>query len=415
MRPWLALIALGAAPLGCRSNAGPAPESPPVFGDRLFESVFSRIRASSLDTLGDEELYRRAAQGVTSELDDPYAFLRLPRSPALPPSDEPMPQGLFLDRRDGLVVVIATVPGSPADSAGVLPGDILLAVDSVVMAASRLERAGALLDGLSGTDLTLRVRRTGGIGGSTASLTVRRERVRASRWVQADTMGGGVGWVRLFRFGRGIADSVGLAVARLQAQGARSLVLDLRGTVQGGADQAAGAAVADLFLDPGAALVASRMRQASGSPGLVDSTDSRFSGMPLAVLIDAGTAGAGEVVAGALQDHDRGVILGSPSFGRGVTQGNFSLGGGAVLTLTTALWMTPNGRQIQRPPQPAFGDTLPRPVVMSDRGRPLVGGGGIVPDRTIADTGSTDLVLAEARRLLELAKTPERVFALLDR
>src|SRR3990172_1712297 len=157
------------------------------------------------------------------------------------------------------------------------------------------------------------------------------------------------------------------------------------------------------------------MRQASGSPGLVDSTDSKFSGMPLAVLIDAGTAGAGEVVAGALQDHDRGVILGSPSFGRGVTQGNFSLGGGAVLTLTTALWMTPNGRQIQRPPQPAFGDTLPRPVVMSDRGRPLVGGGGIVPDRTIADTGSADLVLAEARRLLELAKTPERVFALLDR
>ena len=135
--------------------------------------------------------------------------------------------------------------------------------------------------------------------------------------------------------------------------------------------------------------------------------------MPLAVLIDGGTAGAAEVVAGALQDHDRAVVLGLPSFGRGVTRSSFSLGGGAVLTLTTALWMTPNGRQIQRPPRPASGDTIPRPTIKSDAGRLLAGGGGIIPDRVVLDAGGADLALAEARRVLMRATSPEKVFALL--
>ena len=185
---------------------------------------------------------------------------------------------------------------------------------------------------------------------------------------------------------------------------------------QGGNDLGAAAAVADLFLERGTSLVVSRMRRASGSQTLADSADSPFAAMPLAVLIDGGTAGAAEVVAGALQDHDRAVVLGSPSYGRGVSQNEFSLGGGAVLTLTTALWFTPGGRQIQRPPRPATGDTLPRPLAKSDAGRPLVGGGGIVPDRVLPDrSDGIDLALSEARRLLARATTPENVFALLDR
>ena len=136
--------------------------------------------------------------------------------------------------------------------------------------------------------------------------------------------------------------------------------------------------------------------------------------MPLAVLIDAGTAGAAEVVAGALQDHDRAAILGSNSFGYGVTESTFRLGAGASLSLTTSLWITPNGRQIQRPPRSAAHDSLPVPKVKSDAGRVLVGGGGIVPDREIAETNHSELALAEARRLLEHASSQAGVLALLS-
>ena len=116
----------------------------------------------------------------------------------------------------------------------------------------------------------------------------------------------------------------------------------------------------------------------------------------MAILVDRGTAGAGEVAAGALQDHDRAAVLGDTTFGLGVTQSSFPLGDGASLRLTTALWMTPSGRQIQRPPQ-ASADSTARPKLKSDGGRLILGGGGIVPDRAVRDTGSADQVLAAAR------------------
>jgi carboxyl-terminal processing protease len=187
-------------------------------------------------------------------------------------------------------------------------------------------------------------------------------------------------------------------------------VLDLRGAVGGGLSD--GVALADLFLDGGRTIAMSRGRTASGSTSFSDSTASPFDSIPVAVLVNAGTAGAAEVVAGALQDNDRAAVLGAISFGRGVTQSTFALGGGASLRLTTALWITPSGRQIQRPPRSADGDSLPRPKIKSQGGRTLLAGGGIVPDRLVADTGAVDLILAEAQSLLRKAATTRAVLAL---
>jgi carboxyl-terminal processing protease len=131
----------------------------------------------------------------------------------------------------------------------------------------------------------------------------------------------------------------------------------------------------------------------------------------MAILVDGGTAGAAEVTAGALQDHDRAAVLGAITFGRGVTQSLFPLGDGASLRLTTALWMTPSGRQIQRPPGNA-ADSTPRPKVKSDAGRTLIGGGGIVPDRAVLDTGSIDQALAAARGILLRARNARAVLGL---
>lgn len=411
LRPrWLLIpVALGAVAAGLLLLRKPAEsDAPRLETTRLFEQVFSKVKSAAVEPVDDQELYRRAAAGVIDELDDPYALLLLPGEHAPPPGDAPVAQGVFLDRRDGLVVIVATVPGSPADSAGVRAGDRLLGVDSTGTDGGRIDRVPALLDGEAGTSVTLRVRRT---GRGTLLLNLVRGAVPREGAVETALLGGGVARIRLASFVPGIADSVRRRLEQLREQGARSLVLDLRSVV--GGRLADGVAVADLFLDQGKTLAVSRGRVETASEDFKDGAASPFRELPLAVLIDAGTAGAAEVVAGALQDHDRAAVFGSISFGRGVTQSTYRLGGGVSLSLTTSLWITPSGRQIQRAPRPASGDTLPRPTVKSESGRVLTGGGGIVPDRQIAETDHSDLALAEARRVLLRAGTPEEVLALL--
>jgi carboxyl-terminal processing protease len=405
----VAIVCIGAG-LWLLGRPGPAPaKASRVGGTKLFESVLEHVRDFAVDSLDDQELYRRAAAGVIDELNDAYAVLLLPGQPAPQEDGAPAPQGLYLDRRDGQVVVVAAEPGSPADSAGVRSGDLLVAVDSVPVDAARIDRATHLLEGKPGSRVTLRLRR----GGLRAALAfdVIRDNGRRGAALATMILPGGVAEVRIRRFPSGVADSVRGLIQGLRAQGARALVLDLRGTV--GGNLADGVALADLFLDAGVTIAVSRGRPSAASERFADSTASPFDSLPLAILVDAGTAGAGEVIAGALQDHDRAAVLGALTYGRGVTQSTFPLGGGASLRLTTALWMTPSGRQIQRPPRATDGDSLPRPKLKSDAGRPLLGGGGIMPDRLVAETGGPDMALAEARSILLKASSTKAVFALL--
>jgi carboxyl-terminal processing protease len=391
-----------------RPLAGSEEEAPPVIGTRLFEGVFDHVRTFAVDSLDAEELYRRAAAGVIEELDDPYAVLVMPGQP-VGSLDSASPQGMFLDRRNGVAVVVATVPGSPAAVAGVLAGDQLLAVDSIPIDVSHLARGARLLAGEPGTTTTLRIRRSGQRG--ILSLDVIRGPGPEVAPVVATLLPGQIGLVELQRFVPDAPDSIRAGIERLRRQGARALVLDLRGTVGGALRQ--GAAVADLFLGPRHTLAVSRGRPGAPSDTLADSSVSPFDSIPMAVLVDAGTAGAGEVVAGALQDHDRAAVLGDTTFGRGVTQSTYQLSEGISLQLTTALWITPSGRQIQRPPN-SPADSAPAPRTRSDAGRPLSGGGGIVPDRVVSDSGPNDPILAAARRLLLRASTARAVLGLVS-
>ena len=380
----------------------------PVVGTDLFQSVFSYVRNFAVDSLTEEELYRRAAAGVIDELDDPYAVLLLPGERQVFFEDIPAPLGLFLDRRDGAVVVVTTVPGSPAYAAGVVNGDRLVGVDTIPVDPSRLDQALKLLEGPAGSTVSLRLRRNG--VRAVLALDVTRRAVPTGASLETASLPGAVARVTVRRFPAGIADSIRVAVEALRSAGARSLILDLRGTV--GGDLGQGAALADLFLGAGTTLAESRGRESGAGASYRDSTASSFDSMPLALLVDGGTAGAAEVLAGALQDHDRAAVLGGITFGRGVTQSTFPLGSGASLRLTTSLWMTPAGRQIQRPPRATDGDSVPRPRLKSDAGRVLLGGGGIVPDRIVRDTGSTDLVLATARDILVRGGNTRAVLAL---
>ena len=409
--PALLVVAIGlGAGVWMLSRRVALTEPPKDAGPRLFEQVFTKVKTSAVDPVDEQELYRRAAAGVIDELDDPYAMLLLPGEVAPPLDGTPVPPGLYLDRRDGLVVIVATVPGSAADSAGVLSGDRLIGVDSTIADATRIDRLIAALAGAPGSSVTLRLRRNGVRG--PLNLAVTRSALPKLPLLEASLLTGGVARIRVRQPVPGIADSVRRALEGLRSQGAKSLVLDLRSTVGGTLQD--GVAMADLFLPAGAMIAMSRGRPSGATARFTDSAPSPFEGMPLAVLIDAGTAGAAELVAGALQDHDRAAILGSKSFGHGVTESTYRLGAGASLSLTTALWVTPSGRQIQRLPRSASADTVKVPRLKSDAGRVLLGGGGIVPDREIAETNHSDLALAEARRVLEKASTQAEVLALVS-
>jgi len=409
-------IFLSATVVGSVAGAGlllmrsvPASQPGSVPGTRLFQSVVEFVRSQSVDSITDEELYRLAASGVVTELDDPYAILSLPGQPRSRFEDRDTPLGLHLERRDGSLVVIAAVPGSPADRAGVQGGDALVGVGSTPLEPQDLERALEMLAGPAGSKARLRLQRP---GQGPLSLEVERGLVPERPAIAGAMSSDGVGVVRISRVPPGGADSVAEAVDRLRRSGMQSLVIDVRRAV--GGQLADAVAIADLFLDSGKVLLATRGRMASDALQLMDSSAARFPDLPLVILIDQGTAGAAEALAGALQDHDRAAVLGSRSFGRGVTQRDFPLGAGASVRLTTAFWYTPNGRRIQLNEPTAAGDSAPPPSVKSVAGRTLLGGGGITPHQEVDEEAGIDRPLAVARALLARASSAKAVLAQID-
>jgi carboxyl-terminal processing protease len=234
--------------------------------------------------------------------------------------------------------------------------------------------------------------------------TLTRAEIAVNPVQNALLVGDRVGYVDLTVFSTSAAADLAHAIDSLRTAGARSLVLDLRGDPGGLLDQGVG--VADLFLDAGQKIVTTRGRTADENHSYADGAPQRFAGMPLVVLTDSGTASASEIVAGALQDHDRALVVGTATYGKGSAQRVFRLADGAV-KLTTALWYTPSGRSINRP-RPSGGaeegddgarpDSTPRPRFRTDAGRTVLGGGGIVPDVEVATlaTSAADRALQTA-------------------
>jgi carboxyl-terminal processing protease len=205
-----------------------------------------------------------------------------------------------------------------------------------------------------------------------------------------------VGYVDLNVFNQTTSAELQSAVDSLILRGARSMIVDLRGNPGGLLEQ--GVAVAELFLDRGQGIVQLRARPGQPPQTLSDTFPQRWPTMPVAVLIDRGSASASEIVAGALQDHDRALIVGLTSYGKGSAQNVYPLISGGALRLTTARWFTPAGRSISKP-QPRDPDdevdtengvALPsdtlRPRFRTDAGRTVLGGGGITPDVEVGDS-----------------------------
>lgn len=386
------------------------------FQARLFEEVLDRVTEDFVDPVELNTLYGTAIDAVIDELDDPnteflsaYEWSNL----RIRTDGEYAGVGLEIARQGDWITVMSALPGTPGERAGIRAGDRIVEVDGESARGWNADRAVMSLRGRPGTEVDVRIGRPG--IEEPIPFTLERATVQILSVPFTHLFENGVGYVPLRVFSESARDELRDAIEELSEDGATGMILDLRGNPGGLLDQ--GVALADLFLAEELTVAETRGRTRGQNSVLRTSRDESFPGLPLVILIDGRSASASEIVAGALQDHDRALVLGATSFGKGLVQTLYRLSGGNMLKLTTARWYTPSGRSIQRTrvrDESAFDDALltlagqwvRRPDEAGDRqpyrsfgGRSLLGGGGITPDLQVLPDTLTD---AEERAVLLL-------------
>ncbi|MGH7671300.1 MAG: S41 family peptidase [Gemmatimonadales bacterium] len=370
---------------------------------RLFEDVLAHVADYYVDSLDERRLYQMAIDGMLDELGDPYSVYLKPehfRQLTEATTGNYTGLGIQIDVRDGWITVVAPLPDTPADRAGVQSGDRIIALDGRSTEGWKQDQAVRELRGPAGTPAELSIKRVGVDQPITYKLTRATIHIRSVQIaMMLDTR---VGYISLNPVNETSAREVAQAVDSLLKQGMKSLVFDLRGNPGGLLDQ--GVAVSDLFLDPRQEVVATRGRAPGATRKFHDSQPQRWPALPIVVLVNGFSASAAEIIAGALQDHDRALIVGTPTFGKGLVQSFWPLTPQSGLKLTTARWYTPSGRTIQRHTRTEAEqeaqvlaaqrgqDTVKLDSLRfrTDGGRIVYGGGGIRPDLFVAgDTFTT--------------------------
>ncbi|HVZ78790.1 MAG TPA: S41 family peptidase [Gemmatimonadaceae bacterium] len=373
-------------------------EPPARANARLFEQVMSLVSNQFVDTLPNSEIFTRAAKGLVRELNDPYTELFTPKESdafSRGTGGRYGGTGMLLGEDQGVTYVAKVFPHTPAEEAGVREGDRITAINGVSVQGKPSTAIADSLRGPVGSPVTVTYARPGVAGPIQISFTRREVHIPAVPYTTM--LDGSIGYIPLQTFNENVVEEVTDAVRTLGAKGAKGLVLDLRGNGGGIVDQAL--ELSSLFLKDSQEIVSVRSR---GTPDEVSraGTQHMAVGVPLIVMVDGGTASASEIVAGALQDHDRALIVGTTSFGKGLVQSVYNLDGGYALKMTTGKWFTPSGRSIHRDrkltedgrlvevkPDSLETDSarLSRPKFKSDAGRIVYGGGGITPDVIVPD------------------------------
>ncbi len=378
-----------------------------VDGRKLFAQVLETVQNQFVDSIPIDSLWHESMLGMVNELHDPHSvFLVADRLKRFreQTTGQYAGLGLRMDVRDGWITVIAPLPGSPSEAAGLMTGDRVVTIDGMGTKGLTSEEALVKLRGAAGSKVVLTVERLGVEGRLTYNLTRQVIHVRAvQRVAMLPTK---VGYLDVSVFSDSTADEVAAGVDSLTKLGMESLVLDLRGNPGGLVQQ--GADVADLFLDPGQEIVTLRGRTAESNRIFKDKLPQKWPALPIVVLVDRGSASAAEIVAGALQDHDRAVVVGTTTYGKGSAQSVFDAGTVGALKLTTSLWFTPAGRSISI--RRRYNDdaatlrtgveetdslshevdslVTKRQAFKTDKGRIVYGGGGITPDVIARDSAA---------------------------
>ncbi|MEC8759283.1 MAG: S41 family peptidase [Bacteroidota bacterium] len=435
-RAWVPL-ALGAAlclgaylgrGLGTGTTAWEFAEPRFLPSGQVLSSVLDRIDRMYVDPVDRNRLTDIAIDAILDELDPHSDWFSAEELAAMAEPMEGNFEGIgveFLLQEDTIMVVTPIV-GGPSEAAGIRSGDRIVSVDDSVIAGTGLSNSKVmrLLKGPSGTEVGLGLLRPGASDTALIDVTLRRGRIPIHSVVAAERMPDGTGYIKVIRFARNTHEEFDAALSSLLEAGVERFVLDLRGN--GGGYLHAAVPMVERFLDEGDLVVYTegaaqpRREYVTERPGLLRD-------LPLVVMVDEGSASASEILAGALQDHDRAVIVGRRTFGKGLVQEEFPVADRGALRLTVARYYTPSGRSIQRPygdgvdyedewiARQERGEYVEADSILrvdslayrTEAGRTVYGGGGIAPDVFVPlDTGSFPVSFRElvyAGRLREHA------------
>ncbi|MFL6290431.1 MAG: S41 family peptidase [Thermoanaerobaculia bacterium] len=377
-----------------------------LLGDRLLAltneardslRLYTELVNVAHDRYGDEVSYRdlvySSINGMLRALDPHTNFLS-------PEAYEGMREkqqssfyglGILVGMRNGQLTVISPLEGTPASRLGIQAGDVISTIEGEPTDQMGLDDAVQKLKGPKGTQVNITIVRRGleePLHMAVTRAEIPQTTVRQSYMLTPDT-----GYILLTEFSRGTGREMADAIEKLRGQGMKKLLVDVRNNGGGLLDQAI--EVADQFLPESATIVETRGRtrdsyQSWSASGKYPALD-----LPVVVLVNEGTASAAEILSGAIQDHDRGLLVGQPSWGKGLVQTVYNLSYGAGLALTTAKYYTPSGRLIQRDytsyydyythadagsPEITGKKVAESEIFRTDLGRKVYGGGGITPD-----------------------------------
>ena len=368
-----------------------------------LDRVASLISSNYVDKIEKEKIIKDGITGMVADLDPYSEYLDRKELGGLLEESKGEFQGVGLEIaiRDGYPTVVSPLEGSPAYKAGIKAGDRIIEIN------------GISTEGLSGEGVQQKIR---GPKGSKVKMTILREGIaepfefnliREVIEIRSVAFAGGIedgiGYIRLIRFSENAPGELSKALEDLKTKNITGLILDLRGNPGGLLPEAVG--VTELFLDKGELIVKIKGRKASDTKKFYSQTQPIFDSLPLIVLVNYGSASASEIVSGAIQDQDRGLILGDTTFGKGAVQTLFELNNNTALKLTTAKYYIPSGRLIQKEfnhnknltaDTTEIVDTLQNKskekVYYTKKGRKVYGGGGIVPDMVIPDIAFPPLI-----------------------
>jgi len=311
----------------------------------LFGDVFERVRADYVEASSDEELIEAAIAGMLTSLDPHSSYLNAKDYTDMQVQTRGRFGGLGIEvtMESGVIKVVSPIDDTPAFRAGIEAGDFVTHLDGEAVLGLTLSQAVEKMRGKVGTDIILTVRRIGRDDAFDVTITRAIIKIRSVRSHMEDK----VGYLRITSFSEQADKGIKMAMENFRKEvgdDLQGVVLDLRNNPGGLLDQAIN--VSDVFLDAGE-IVSTRSRKPEETQRFNARTGDMAKGLPIVVLINGGSASASEIVAGALQDHKRAILLGTKSFGKGSVQTIIPLSGQGAMRLTTARYYTPSGRSIQ--------------------------------------------------------------------
>lgn len=360
---------------------------------KQFIDVFSVIQSNAAEPVNSEQaMFQGAIPGMLRKLDPHSVFFDPPQFEQLKEMEKSESKGFgtILSIVPGRVIVLQAMPGSPSAKSGLAPGDEILAVNNVALGRLEFDQVVGYLTEARQHQAALVVRRPGNV--RLFSFVLDPAVLDAPSLDRAFLLATGVGYVRVNSFDTQTSKQFKAALEKLDAAHLSGLVIDFRSN-PGGVVQTALECVA-LFLKPEQRVVSVRGRNLKSEDVDVPKNATPYT-FPVAILVGEKTASAAEIFTGAMQDHDRATVLGGPTYGKGLVQNVFPLSGNTALALTTSFYYTPSGRSIQKPLQSGqLVFEAVRKEFKTDKGRTVLGGGGIQPDIVVGSEKPTRLKIA---------------------